>query len=185
METNRRPPASRHLKRIAIIGNGGGGKSTLARALGRANNLPLHHVDSIQYRPGWQRTAADECDATLDGLARGPRWVIDGFGNAPVIERRLRAADAVVFVDFPLWRHYWWAAKRQWRSREGQRAELPPACPEFTLSYTCKLLKVMWLVNRDYRPWFRRLLEGLPAATRIFHIRSPRDWRAFYHQHCR
>jgi adenylate kinase family enzyme len=171
--------ATRGLKRFAIIGNGGGGKTTLARSLGSARGLPVHHVDSIQYQPGWKRTADDECDAVLDELAGRPRWIIDGFGNDHVIERRLRVADAVVFVDFPLWRHYWWAAKRLWLSRGGQRVELPPDCPEFTLSYTWKLLKVMWIVDREYRPWFRRLIAELPDATRVFHIRSLRDWRAF------
>ncbi len=34
--------------RVAIIGNGGGGKSTLAIRLSRAFDLPYHPVDPIQ-----------------------------------------------------------------------------------------------------------------------------------------
>ncbi len=33
------------MRRIAIIGNGAGGKSALARDLGRALDLPVHTVD--------------------------------------------------------------------------------------------------------------------------------------------
>lgn len=167
------------MRRVAVIGNAGGGKTTLARALGDALRLPVHHVDSIQYRPGWERTPADECDRRLDAIAASERWVIDGFGNDEVIARRLRAADTVVFVDFPLPVHYWWACKRQWRSRRGQRDELPADCPEFTLAYTWKLARVMWQVHRDYRPWFRRLIGELPDSTEIVHIRSAWQWRAF------
>lgn len=167
------------MQRIAVIGNAGGGKTTLSRLLGESLGIPVHHVDSIQYQPGWERTPAAECDRELDGLVASASWIIDGFGSDDAIERRLTAADTVVFVDFPLPVHYWWACKRQWQSRRRQRVELPENCPEFTLRYSWKLAKVMWEVHRDYRPWFGRLVEGLPDTVSVVHIRSPREWRAF------
>lgn len=57
------------MRRIAVIGNAGGGKSTLSRLLGDALALPVHHVDSIQYRPGWERTPSQQCDQRLNALA--------------------------------------------------------------------------------------------------------------------
>ena len=63
--------------------------------------------------------------------------------------------------DFPVWRHYWWAAKRQWSARHGQRSELPAGCPEFTLGYSRRLAAVMWLVHRHYTPWFRMEWERI------------------------
>jgi MoxR-like ATPase len=36
------------MRRVAIIGNAGGGKSTLARTLGAALALPFHEVDLLQ-----------------------------------------------------------------------------------------------------------------------------------------
>jgi adenylate kinase family enzyme len=167
------------MQRVAIIGNGGGGKTTLARLLGETLNLPVHHVDSIQYKPGWRRTPSGECDLVLDELTDSERWIIDGFGSDGVIERRLRAADTVIFVDFPLQVHYWWAFKRQWRGRPRQRAELPDDCPEFTLGYNWKLAKVMWEVHRVYRPWFLKLTKNLPDKVSVIHIRSPDEWKAF------
>jgi len=35
------------MRRIALIGNGGGGKSTVARALGRHLRIPVHEVDEV------------------------------------------------------------------------------------------------------------------------------------------
>ena len=102
------------MQRIAVIGNAGGGKTTLSRLLGEALGLPVHHVDSIQYQPGWKRSASAECDRRLDEVAASEFWIIDGFGSDGAIERRLRAADTVVFVDFPC------AAYRQpFRERRG------------------------------------------------------------------
>ena len=168
-----------------MIGNVGGGKTTLSRLLGDALGLPVHHVDSIQYQPGWERTPSAECDRRLDEVAASQSWVIDGFGSDGAIERRLSAADTVVFVDFPLLVHYWWTCKRQWRSRRRQRAELRDNCPEFTLRYSWKLAKVMWEIHRDYRPWFTKLVNGLPDNVSVFHIRTPKEWREFLFQHSR
>lgn len=43
------------MRRVEIIGNGGGGKSTLAIRLSRDFDLPYHSVDPIQWQPGWVR----------------------------------------------------------------------------------------------------------------------------------
>jgi len=40
------------VRRVAVFGNAGGGKSTLARRLAQLTGLPLHVVDMIQFRPG-------------------------------------------------------------------------------------------------------------------------------------
>ncbi len=41
------------MQRIAILGCSGGGKSTLARALGEALDLPVVHLDQLYWLPGW------------------------------------------------------------------------------------------------------------------------------------
>ena len=156
--------------RIAIIGNAGGGKSTLARRLGQLLDLPVTHVDSVQYQSGWQRSDNGECDSILEAVANNGRWIIDGFGNNDVIEQRIAVADTVIHIDFPIWRHYCWAAKRQLKSRHGQRSELPTDCPEFTLTYTRHLFAMMWLVHREYTPWFRSLVRQKAIAGQ-----GPRD----------
>jgi adenylate kinase family enzyme len=39
------------MRRVAVFGNAGGGKSTLARQLAQLTQLPLYSIDMIQYRP--------------------------------------------------------------------------------------------------------------------------------------
>lgn len=105
--------------------------------------------------------------------------IIDGFGSDEVIERRVQAADTVIFIDFPIWRHYWWTAKRQWRARLAQRSELPANCPEFTFAYTKKLISVMWQVHKEYRPRFRQMAEANRKNGNVVDIRSPTEWVRF------
>lgn len=40
------------MQRVALFGNAGGGKSTLARRLAEITRLPLHVLDMIQFKPG-------------------------------------------------------------------------------------------------------------------------------------
>ena len=40
------------MKRIAVFGNAGGGKSTLAKSLAAITGLPLFVLDTIQFRDG-------------------------------------------------------------------------------------------------------------------------------------
>src|SRR4051794_21063442 len=94
--------------KVAVIGNGGGGKSTLSRRLAEIHQLPLTHVDSVQFLAGLNVRPLDQTRPLLNDLADAPRWLIDGFGPMDVIARRFEQADRIVFVDFPLWRHYWW-----------------------------------------------------------------------------
>jgi adenylate kinase family enzyme len=68
------------MQRVAVIGNAGGGKSTLTRALAAKSGLPLYPVDKVQWQPGWQAVPEAEVTAALDAYAAEPRWVIDGWG---------------------------------------------------------------------------------------------------------
>jgi len=40
------------MRKVAVFGNAGRGKSTLARRLAEVTRLPLYPLDTIQYKPG-------------------------------------------------------------------------------------------------------------------------------------
>nr|WP_242032981.1 hypothetical protein [Coleofasciculus sp. FACHB-129] len=40
------------MKKVAVFGNAGGGKSTLSKRLSEITGLPLHVLDKIQYQAG-------------------------------------------------------------------------------------------------------------------------------------
>src|SRR5579859_5588543 len=101
------------MTRVAVIGNAGGGKSTLSRKLGQALGLPVHSIDKIQWRPGWTRAPDEEVRSAHEAILASGRWIIDGWGGWDNMQARFEAADTIIFVDFPIAVHYWWAFKRQ------------------------------------------------------------------------
>ena len=68
------------MTRVAIIGNAGGGKSTLSRNLGRARNLSVHPIDHLQWQLGWVPVPPDVFAQQHDALVAQERWLIDGWG---------------------------------------------------------------------------------------------------------
>jgi adenylate kinase family enzyme len=113
------------MRRVAVFGNAGGGKSTLARRLAEITRLPLHVVDHMQFRPGGGKVPAEEFARAHAALIREPAWIIDGFGSVATAWERFAAADTLVHIDLPLLVHYWRVTKRL---VQGQFAD-PPGWP--------------------------------------------------------
>ena len=165
------------MTRIAVIGNAGGGKTTLCASLGRKLNLPVHTVDLVQWKPGWVAAEPSEVAAAQAAWLAGSGWIIDGFGPWELIVERFGAADTLIFVDLPLYVHYWWAAKRQIKSIFQPRPDLPPDCP--MLPMTRRLLAVMWYVHTRLRPQIIGLLMTHRQDKQIIHLRSAEAIRRF------
>src|SRR5260370_36882549 len=65
------------MKRVAIIGRGASGKSTLARRLGDITGLPVIEVDKIFWRPGLIATPRDHWAVMHEKLVAGSRCIMD------------------------------------------------------------------------------------------------------------
>ncbi len=88
------------MKRVAIIGSGGAGKSTLAKRLGEVTGLPVIHLDQHFWNPHWTETPIPEWERRHETLLERERWVMDGnYGST--MNERLDAADTVIFLDMP------------------------------------------------------------------------------------
>ena len=121
--SGRQPAALAVVKRIAIIGSGGAGKSVFARELGQRTGLPVIHLDRLYWRPGWTEPPKDEWRQVHDGLIAGESWIIDGnYGGT--MEPRLGAADTVVFLDLPRLVCLWSVVRRRFSEGRRGRADM-------------------------------------------------------------
>jgi adenylate kinase family enzyme len=161
------------MRRVAIVGCGGSGKSVLARELGRRTGLPVIHLDTLFWSPDWQPTPPDEWRAIQERLVAEERWIIDGnYGGT--MELRLAAADTVVFLDLPTHVCLRRVILRRLRSRFG--APRPDLGAEDRL--TIEFLRWIAGYRRTRRPGILRRLAAL-NETRVVILRSDPEVRAF------
>ncbi|MCI0488732.1 MAG: flagellar protein FlaR [Blastocatellia bacterium] len=169
--------------RVAVIGNAGGGKSTLCRKLSLAKGIPLYSIDHIQWKPGWVQASPTEIKRKQDEILSSQRkWIIDGWGGWDDIKTRFAAADTIIFVDFPLWVHYWWAFKRQFSSMFVKNTDFPEGCPLWPKTW--ELFKLMWTIDRDIRPHLSQLIHSFSEGRLVIYLRSPGELRRFVREHC-
>jgi adenylate kinase family enzyme len=68
----------RVIKRIMIIGGAGSGKSSLARALGGITGLPVVHIDTLYWQPGWVMRPREKIGRLTIQAADQDAWIFEG-----------------------------------------------------------------------------------------------------------
>jgi adenylate kinase family enzyme len=156
-------------QRVLVVGSAGARQTTFATRLGHALGLPVIHLDSEYWRPGWQHPPESEWPARLDGLTAREDWVMDGNYGA-TLERRLSRAHAVIFLDVPRLTCLRRVIVRSWRYRGRPGPGLPDGCPE---RLEWQFLLWVWNYGRRSRGRVMTLLgtSGLP----VVHLRSKRE----------
>lgn len=165
--------------KIAVVGNAGGGKTTLSRRLAQKYQLPLIHVDSIQFLPGAQMKIRPykESIQILSEIQNQAAWIIDGYGPLDILIQRFELADQIVFIDFPIWRHFWWCTKRQIQNIWSRRTELPEGCDEVNWAHTLKLYRGIWSAHKQMRPELLRIFAKEKFRGKMIYIHSLAEWR--------
>ena len=165
------------MKRVAIFGNAGGGKSTLAKRLAELTRLPLHQLDKMQFGAGGTETPHGEYLRAHAELLDQDRWIIDGFGTVDTAWERFAKADTLIHVDLPLVTHYWWVTKRLLKSHVSAPEGWPENSPMW--SSTMNSYRVLWPCHRRLTPRYRKLIGEMAASKRVHHLRSPSEIRSF------
>lgn len=163
------------MRRIAVIGCGGAGKSTLSRELGRRLDLPVVHLDTHYWNAGWIATPRERWRLVHHELIAAERWIIDG-NFADTMEARLSRADTALFLDYPRRVCLTRIARRVVRYRGRTRPDLPDGCPE---GVDLEFLRWVFRYRRDVRPGVLALLERAAPHVRVEVFPTPGALRRF------
>ena len=163
------------MRRVAIIGPGGAGKTILARKLGRRVGLPVVHLDRVFWRPGWVEPDRSEWETAHRQALAGEAWIADGnFGST--MAERLGWADTIVLLDPPPLLCLWRVAWRNLRWLGLRRDDLPAGCHE-------RPSLAFWRYVLRYRKTrLLRVTERIEAAgpgKRVIIVHSRSDVRRF------
>jgi adenylate kinase family enzyme len=110
------------VRRIAIVGAGGAGKTVLANQLAEALELPVTHLDALRYDEDWNVVPETEFVAAQRAVVANDRWIIDG-NSAASMPVRFAAADTIIFLNLPPLVCLWGILRRRLRYRGGRHAD--------------------------------------------------------------
>ncbi|MGH9184430.1 MAG: fused DSP-PTPase phosphatase/NAD kinase-like protein [Acidimicrobiales bacterium] len=184
LRARRRPtsPAGA-VRRAAVVGTSGSGKTTFAGALAAGLGVPHVQLDALYHQPGWTALPDEEFQAIVREAVAGDGWVVDG--NYSMVRPLVWApADTVVWLDYSRWTimrrlvprtvrrlatrtELWNGNRERWRdavSRDPQRS----------------ILRWAWTTFDDDRQRYEAAGRDLAFAhARFVRLQSPAQARAW------
>jgi len=157
------------MKKIAIIGSGGSGKSTFSILLGKELNLPVHHLDKLYWQPNWVRTANEEWENILNNLCKNEQWIIDGNYKS-TLDIRLKACDTVIFLDVNRFVCIYRAIKRTLIS--SHRPDMAKGCKE---RFNMEFIKFLWCYPATIRPVILKRLNAIKEDKNVIIAKSAKQ----------
>lgn len=144
------------MQKIIIIGCCGSGKTTLAKDLAKKLDLPLIHLDKINWHGNWQTISKEEFDSILQEEVQKDKWIIDGNYNR-TIPLRLKNCDTVIYLDFPIVLSLCGVMQRVMCNYGKTRDDMGGNCPE---RFDWEFIKFVLSFNRKHRKKYYSLLEA-------------------------
>lgn len=143
------------MKRILVIGGNGSGKTTFSRKLAEKTDLPLIHLDKLNWVGNWETVGNDEFDRLLQNELEKDRWIIDGNYNR-TIPHRLKFCDTVFYFDFSTVKCLYGVTKRVMQNFGEPRSDMGGNCPE---KFDITFYKNILTFNKKHRKDYYKLLS--------------------------
>lgn len=152
------------MRRVAVLGRAGAGKTTVARRMGEALGVPVIHLDALFWNADWTSVGAESFAEQQGAAIAQDAWVLDGnYSTVPGFAERLSRADVIVIVDAPLAVCLWRVVRRWLRFRGTTR-------PDLGASERLDLAFLRWIVSwsrrhPDFAGEVRSMVPGKPVRV--------------------
>lgn len=169
------------MKKIAVFGKPGSGKSTISKALAVATGIELHQLDSIVYKTNGEFVEREVFEQAHESILSSESWIIDGFGPLGSFNTRLEAADTLVYIDLPYPISYWFVTKRMIKGLFVKPEGWPDGSS--VIKGTIQSYKTLKLCPKFWNDDFRARLELRAKEKEVHIISSVRELNNFVRQH--
>ena len=165
------------MRKIAVVGPVGAGKSHLANELGKLLGIRVLHLDALFWNPGWVATPPDEWEARQRLELAADSWIAEAQFDDVLVDW-FREADTVVFVDAGPLRCLWRVARRRLSRQAGVGT---PAGSEPSPSHKAlaKFVRNQWHYRTSVRKQLLAELERGQVGRRVVVVRRRSDAEAF------
>ena len=165
------------MERVIVVGTSCSGKTTLARRISEALDLPHIELDEMFWGPGWSERPTEEFREAVRGHVKLDRWVVDG-NHGRVRDILLSRATDAVWLNYSFPVVFWRGLCRTCR-RVVFREELFGGNREtFRHSFLSRGSILWWVIltYRGRRRVYRELFNaGVGAGVRLTELRRPRE----------
>ena len=158
------------MKKIAIFGKPGSGKSTLSKRLSTATGIPLYQLDAIVYKNNGDLVDRKTYDKAHGDIISFNSWIIDGFGPVGSFYERLDVADTLVYIDLPYFLSYWLVTKRLFKGLIVKLEGWPDGSS--VLKGTLQSYKMLKLSPKFWNNTFSQKLEQISPNKSLYIIKS-------------
>lgn len=158
------------MKKVAVFGKPGSGKSTFSKKLAIKSGIQYHPLDSIEYKENGERASMKDYNDKHQLLIEKQQWVIDGLGPMKSFWERIKAADTVIYIDLPYSKSYWWVTKRLLLSPFKKPVGWPDGSS--ILKGTVASLKYLRLSLQFWNEEFFNKLENKSEGKQLYRIKT-------------
>ena len=170
------------MKKVAVFGKPGGGKSTLSKKLSAETGITLYALDLIEYKKNGERASPEEYVKKHADWISADTWIVDGLGTLESFWHRIDAADTLIYVDLPYPIHYWWVTKRLLKSYFVKPAGWPEGSSVW--KGTLASWKVLRICPRFWTPELFEKIQSRGIGKNIYRITSVTQINEFTTKHC-
>jgi adenylate kinase family enzyme len=169
--------------RLVVVGTTSSGKSTLAMQIAERFGFDFIELDALHWEPNWQEAPPEVFRERVETATQAPAWVV--AGNYHIVrDLTWSKAEAVIWLDYPLWMIFrrlwnrtwrrWWVQEELWNdNRESIWTHFKIWSDESLFKW---LFKTYWRRKREYL-----LLLALPEhqhlkVIRFKHPKEAEEW---------
>ena len=118
--------------KISIIGYSASGKSTFAKNIGEILDIPVLHLDKVNFLPNWEERKVEESEKiVLDFIKENnDKFVIDGNFSKFAYDLRMKISDKIIFFDFDRFTCLFQAFQRYNKYKGKVRESMTEGCCE-------------------------------------------------------